>query len=174
LAAPYAGEIGAGTAAVGLLLAADPLGSAVGAWLFVRFVPVPVPVRMRLVGVLAVVAGAPLVAFALRPALPVAVALLAASGAASAAYLLQAQAGFVRATPDGSRGRAIGFAASGIVAGQGVAVLGGGVLADVAAPSVAIATGGSVGLVLALGGAVLRHRARRAGPPAVTRSAAGG
>jgi hypothetical protein len=114
------------------------------------------------------------VAFVLRPPLPVAVALLVASGAASAGYLLQAQAGFVRATPDGSRGRAIGFAASGIVAGQGVAVLGGGVLADAFAPSVAIAAGGSLGGVLALGGAVLWHRARRAGPPAGTGSVAGG
>jgi MFS family permease len=172
LAAPYAAEIGASSAAVGLLLAADPLGSVAGAWLFVRFVPAPT--RARLVGVLAVAAGAPLVVFAARPGLAVAVVLLALSGAASAGYLLQAQAEFVRATPDAARGRAIGIAASGIVAGQGVAVLGGGVLADVAAPSVAIAAGGLVGGVLALGGAVLRHRARRAGPPAATRSVAGG
>jgi predicted MFS family arabinose efflux permease len=172
LAAPYAAEIGAGTGAVGLLLAADPLGSVVGAWLFVRFLPFGV--RARLVGVLAVLAGVPLVLFLLRPGVPVAVALLAASGAASSAYLLQTQAGFVRATPDGNRGRAIGIAASGIVAGQGVAVLGGGVLADLWSPAAAIATGGLVGGVLALGGAVLWHRACRAGSPAATGAVADG
>jgi predicted MFS family arabinose efflux permease len=166
LAAPYAAEIGAGTGAVGLLLGADPLGSVLGAWLFVRFVPSGM--RARLVGVLAVVAGVPLVLFVLRPGVPVAVLLLAASGTASSAYLLQTQAGFVRATPDGDRGRAIGIAASGVVAGQGVAVLGGGVLADLWSPSAAIAAGGVVGGVLALGGAVLWHRARRAGSPAAT------
>lgn len=78
LAAPYAAEIGAGAGAVGLLLAADPLGSVLGAWLFVRFVPPGA--RARLVGVLAVAAGVPLLLFLLRPGVPVAVLLLAASG----------------------------------------------------------------------------------------------
>ncbi|MCO1655973.1 MFS transporter [Pseudonocardia humida] len=168
LAAPYAAEIGAGPVAVGLLMAADPLGSVLGAWLFVRFVPFTR--RARLVGVLAVAAGLPLLPFALRPDVPVAVVLLALSGMASTAYLLQTQAGFVRATPDGSRGRAIGIAASGIVAGQGVAVLVGGVLADLWGAPVAIAAAGAAGAVLALGGAVLWHRACRAGTPAATRA----
>jgi len=172
LAAPYAAQIGAGPVAVGLLMAADPLGSVLGAWLFVRFVPDDR--RARLVGVLAVVAGLPLLPFALRPGVPVAVVLLALSGMASTAYLLQAQAGFVRATPDGSRGRAIGVAGSGIVAGQGVAVLGGGLLADAWGAAAAIAAGGAAGAVLALGGAVLWHRACRAGSPAGTRAVTGG
>jgi predicted MFS family arabinose efflux permease len=172
LAAPYAAQVGAGSAAVGLLLAADPLGSVLGAWLFVRLVPADL--RGRLVGPLAVAAGVPLAAFALRPGVAVAAVLLAVSGAASSAYLLQTQAAFVRATPDGDRGRAIGIAGSGIVAAQGVAVLGGGLLADVAGPAVAIAVGGVVGGVLALGGAVLWHRARRAGRPAAAPGGAGG
>ncbi|WP_214403634.1 MFS transporter [Pseudonocardia lacus] len=172
LAAPYAAQIGAGPAVVGLLMAADPLGSVLGAWLFVRFVP---PARRaRLVGVLAVVAGLPLLPFALRPDVPVAVVLLAVSGMASTAYLLQAQAGFVLATPDGNRGRAIGVAASGIVAGQGVAVLVGGLLADAWGAGGAITAGGAAGAVLALGGAVLWHRACRAGSPAATRAVAEG
>jgi MFS family permease len=172
LAAPYAAALGAGPVAVGLLMAADPLGSVLGAWLFVRFVPFEW--RMRLVGVLAVAAGLPLLPFALGPGVPVAVGLLALSGMASAAYLLQTQAGFVRATPDGSRGRAIGIAASGVVAGQGVAVLAGGLLADAWGAPAAIAVSGAAGAVLALGGAVLWHRARRADPPSGTRPVPGG
>ncbi|WP_157620936.1 hypothetical protein [Saccharothrix sp. NRRL B-16348] len=69
LAAPYADQLGAGPAVVGVLMAADPLGSVLGAWLFVRFVPASH--RARLVGVLAVCAGIPLVlcAFLNSPAL---------------------------------------------------------------------------------------------------------
>ena len=88
----------------------------------------------------------------------------------STAYLVQAQASFVRATPEQIRGRAVGVAASGIVAGQGVAMLGGGLLADLLGPSVAIAVSGAVGIVLATAGAVAWRRAdaERRVQPAVT------
>ena len=128
LAAPYAQQIGAPPAAVGLLMAADPMGSVLGAWMFFRFVSAVR--RARAIGVLAVAAGLPLLFTALHPGLLATVLLWGLSGMASTAYLLQAQASFVRATPDAGRGRAIGVAASGIIAGQGVAVLLGGVLAD--------------------------------------------
>lgn len=152
LAAPYAAQIGAGPAVVGLLMAADPLGSVLGAWLFVRFLPPER--RARLIGVLAVAAGVPLLFTALVPAVPVALLLWGVSGMASTAYVMQAQASFVRATPAAIRGRAIGVAASGIVAGQGVAVLAGGLLADLWTPSTAIAVCGGVGVLVALAGAV--------------------
>jgi MFS family permease len=152
LAAPYAAQIGAGPAVVGLLMAADPLGSVLGVWLFVRFVPPER--RARLIGVLAVAAGAPLLFTALVPAVPVTLLLWGVSGMASTAYVMQAQACFVRATPAAIRGRAIGVAASGIVAGQGVAVLAGGLLADLWTPSTAIAVCGGVGVLVAVVGAV--------------------
>lgn len=152
LAAPYADQIGAGPAVVGLLMAADPLGSVLGAWLFVRFVPPRW--RERLIGVLAVAAGVPLLFTALVPPVPVALLLWGVSGMASTAYVMQAQASFVRATPAAIRGRAIGVAASGIVAGQGVAVLAGGVLADLSTPSTAVALCAAAGVVVALGGAL--------------------
>lgn len=152
LAAPYADQIGAGPAVVGLLMAADPLGSVLGAWLFVRFVPARW--RAHLIGVLAVAAGVPLLFTALVPAVPVALVLFGVSGMASTAYVMQAQASFVRATSTAIRGRAIGVAASGIVAGQGVAVLAGGLLADLWTPSTAIAVCGAAGVVVALGGAL--------------------
>lgn len=159
LAAPYADRLGAGTAVVGVLMAADPLGSVLGAWLFVRFVPAGW--RSRLVGVLAVGAGLPLVLCAFRPGVAVVFALWGLSGAASTAYLLQAQAGFVRATPEAERGRAIGVAASGIVAAQGVAVLVGGLWARLWDPATAVAVAGGVGAVLCLGCAVAWRRANR-------------
>jgi predicted MFS family arabinose efflux permease len=159
LAAPYAGQLGAGPAVVGLLMAADPLGSVLGAWLFVRFVPART--RERLVGVMAVAAGLPLVFCVLRPGVPLTLLLWAVSGMLATAYLLQTQAGFVRATPDGGRGRAIGVAASGIIAAQGVAVLLGGLLADLWDPATAVAAAGMLGAVLSAGGAVAWHRADR-------------
>lgn len=148
LATPYAAELGVGSAVVGLLMAADPLGSALGAWLFVRFVPRAV--RERLVGVLAVIAGLPLVAVVARPGVPLTLLLWGLSGMCSMAYLLQTQANFVRATPDAHRGGAIGAAASGIVASQGVAILVGGLVADAAGPAHAVAICGGVGAALAL------------------------
>jgi len=160
LAAPYADQLGAGPAVVGLLMAADPLGSVLGAWLFVRFVPAPT--RARLVGVLAVGAGIPLVLCLLRPGIPLTLVLWAVSGMLSTAYLLQTQASFVRATPDAGRGRAIGVAASGIIAAQGAAVLVGGLFAEAWDPATAVAVAGGIGALLSLGGAVAWHRADRA------------
>jgi MFS family permease len=162
LAAPYADQLGAGPAVVGLLMAADPLGSVLGAWLFVRFVPAQT--RARLVGVLAVGAGLPLVLCAFRPGIVLTLLLWGVSGMLSTAYLLQTQASFVRATPDAGRGRAVGVAASGIIAAQGAAVLVGGLLADVWDPATAVAVAGGIGAVLSLGGAVAWHRANAATP----------
>lgn len=152
LAAPYAAELHEGSAAVGLLMAADPLGSALGAWLFVRFVPSAT--RERLVGALAVAAGLPLVAVVAMPGLLPTLLLWGISGMCSTAYLLQTQTAFVRATPDAGRGGALGVAASGIVASQGVAILIAGVIADAAGPAHAVALCGAIGSLLALLGAV--------------------
>jgi MFS family permease len=162
LAAPYADQLGAGPAAVGLLMAADPLGSVLGAWLFVRFVPAAT--RARLVGLMAVAAGLPLALCVLRPGVPLTLLLWAVSGMLSTAYLLQTQASFVRATPDGGRGRAIGVAASGIIAAQGAAVLLGGLLADATDPATAVAAAGALGAVLSAGGAVAWQRANSTAP----------
>jgi hypothetical protein len=162
LAAPYADQLGAGPAVVGLLMAADPLGSVLGAWLFVRYVPAET--RARLVGLLAAAAGLPLLVSLFHPGVALTVVLWALSGALATAYLLQTQASFVRATPDGSRGLAIGVAASGIVAAQGVAVLVGGLLADLWDPATAIAVAGAAGASMSLCGALAWHRASRGTP----------
>lgn len=177
LAVPYAAQLGHGVAAAdpagvgavsGLLMAANPLGSVIGAWAFIRFVPRHL--REQLVGVVAVVAGLPLVLVALRPGVAVTFLLWGLAGAGTSAYLLQSQAMFVRATPAALRGSAIGVAASGIVASQGLAVLLGGVLADATDAATAIAVSGAVGSALALSAAVVMARtAATALPPAGTR-----
>jgi hypothetical protein len=118
-----------------------------------------------------VVAGIPLALCILHPGVPLTILLWAVSGMFSTAYLLQTQASFVRATPDGGRGRAIGVAASGIIAAQGAAVLIGGLLSDVSDPSTAVAVAGVLGAVLSAGGAVAWHRANR-GADAATEPAA--
>jgi MFS family permease len=175
LAAPYAAQLGAGDSAVGLLMAADPLGSIVGAWLFMRFVPATR--RPGLIGAIAVAAGFPLLFVGFGPGILTTMVLWSLSGMLSTAYLVQAQASFVRATPEQIRGRAIGVAASGIIAGQGVAVLGGGLLADAVGPASAVALSGAAGIVLATAGAVAWYRAdteRRVQSPVTLVSRHGG
>ena len=167
LAVPYAAQIGASPAVAGLLMAAGPLGSIAGAWAFTRFVAFAR--RERTVGLLAVWAGLPLVAVVAEPGPVPAMLLWAASGACTAAYLLQTQASFVRATPDAARGAAIGVAASGGVASQGVAVAAGGLLADVLSSAAAIAVCGGTGSAVAAVSALAWWRARRlAQSPTVT------
>jgi predicted MFS family arabinose efflux permease len=159
LAAPYADQLGSGPATVGMLMAADPLGSVIGAWLFMRIVPDAT--RTRLVGVLAVAAGIPLMLCLFRPGLPLTLVLWGVSGMSTTAYMLQVQASFVRATADTDRGRAIGVAASGIIAAQGIAMLIGGLLADLWDPATAIAVAGATGALLSLACAVAWHLANR-------------
>ena len=172
VAVPYAAQIGAGRIEVGLLMAAGPLGGALGAWAFVRFVPLEA--RERLLGVLAVLAALPLLPVVAAPPVPIALICWALSGAFATAYVLQGQASFVRRTPDAERGQAIGLASSAMVATQGLAIVLGGVLADATEPSIAIAVGGAVGLVAASAVALVWARARtRAGGAAVPGPAAG-
>jgi len=77
LAAPYAAQLGGTVAAVGFLMAADPLGSIVGAWLCGRMTEEN---RSRLLVPLAVLAGVALIFCATGPSIPVSVMLWAVSG----------------------------------------------------------------------------------------------
>ncbi|MEU8365352.1 MFS transporter [Nonomuraea sp. NPDC048882] len=88
LAAPYADSLNEGSAmAVGVIMAADPIGCVIGAFIFGRFVPESV--RNRTVGVLALLAGAPLALCALWPDLAVSAVLFALSGACAICYQMQ-------------------------------------------------------------------------------------
>lgn len=149
LAAAYAVTIDAGPAATGLLMAADPAGSVVGAAVFA--LAVPDRHRDRWLLPMALGAAVPLVLTPLAPGLWSAAALWAVSGACATACLVQAQAGFALVTPTGVRGRAVGVAAAGLVATQGVAVLLGGLLAQWSEPATALGIAGVAGVVFAFG-----------------------
>ena len=159
LAAPYAAELGAGTVAVGVLLAANPLGAAVGIVGLTRLVPPAA--RLRLLGPLAVGSCVPLIGSALGPPLAALVGLWVLSGLCCA-YQAPANAAFVAAVPDAHRGQAFGLAVTALRVTQGVGVLVSGVVAQQTSPSRAVAVSGALGVVAALAAAGAWRRARRA------------
>jgi MFS family permease len=156
LAVPFAQQVGAGGGWIGVLLAAEPAGAVAGALLLRR---VARPVRVRALGVLAVGTSAPLVAFWGRPTLGAALALLFVSGLCSA-YQVTAGATFVQLSPPRVRGRTLGFARTGMIAGQGLGIVAGGVLAQQVGPATAIAWAGTAGALVALAAAAAWARRR--------------
>ncbi|RSM62987.1 MFS transporter [Amycolatopsis sp. WAC 01376] len=148
LAAPLAAEMGVGKQAVGWLLAADPLGFVIGAFLLSRFVSAEQ--RRRLLGVLAALPMLALIAFVLKPGLIPALLLLAAAGAAGA-YLITVSATFITWVPNELRGGAGGVYRTGLRVAQGIGAGLGGLAADrLGAATSAIALAGVVGLLLAV------------------------
>lgn len=146
LAAPYAASAHGGPTAVGVLLAAGPAGVLVGSLIFTRFVSDTT--RAALLGPLAVAAGLPLVACVLGPNLLVTWVLWALSGLCLA-YQVQVVTEFVRVVPAEIRGQGIAVASSGILAVQGLGLLAGGLLTELASPGTAIALAGGAATVLA-------------------------
>ncbi|MHC1561219.1 MFS transporter [Actinomycetospora sp. C-140] len=157
LAAPYAAALGGGPVAVGLLLAANPLGAALGIVLLARLVPPHA--RARLLGPLAVASCVPLVASALDPPLAGVIALWVLSGL-FCAYQVPANAAFVAAVPDAHRGQAFGLAVTALRVTQGLGVLLAGLLAEITGPAPAVAVAGAAGVLVALACAVAWSRAR--------------
>lgn len=155
LAAPFAAQVGAGAAAVGWLLAADPAGMVLGAWLLGRLSDER---RLRLVGLLAVGTTGPLLFYLVGPSVAGALLILGLSGACSA-YQITASAAFTRLVPDQQRGQALGLARSGLIAAQGLGVAAGGVLAQwVGSAGLAVAIAGMVGTVMAVNAAAAWSR----------------
>jgi predicted MFS family arabinose efflux permease len=162
LAAPLAHEMGAPSQAVGWLLAADPLGFIAGVFLLSRYASAED--RRRLMGVLAVCSVAALVGFAMQPALPFALLLLALAGAAGA-YIITVGATFITWVPNELRGGAGGLYRTGLRVAQGVGVALGGVVAHlIGSASTAVAFAGVAGVVLAVPVALSWTRVRTAGP----------
>lgn len=162
LAAPYAESIGGSAQAVGVLLAASPAGTVLGMLIVSRL---PSPVRMRLLGPLAVAASVPLVVCALHPGLAVTAVLWGLSGMASA-YHLPASAAFTLAVPDHRRAQAYGLAATALTTSQGAGIALAGLAATAAAPSTVLAVSGGLGVLTALAAGAAWNRARRAAGPA--------
>jgi MFS family permease len=151
LAAPLAARLHSGLPAAvttGLVFAAGPFGTMIGAIAFSRFVP---PARRQAwLGPLAIAACGVLVAFAVGPGLAGAMIILAVSGAC-ASYQLAANSAFVAAVPPERRGQAFGLANGGMQVFQGLWIVLAGTLAGhpPLSPALVIAFSGGIGAVLA-------------------------
>ena len=146
LAAPYAHSLHGSTLAVGLLMAATPFGTVVGAFAFGKLATPSA--RIRMMGWLAMLSCGPLIASAWNPPLPGVLILWALAGAGSA-YQLAAAAAFVQALTPGTRARAFGLAQSGLYAVQGLGILAGGAVAEAVGPTLAVGLAGLTGLTAA-------------------------
>ena len=169
LAAPYAGRLGGGAVAAGLLLATSQLGAAISTPLFTKKIG-PLT-RLRWMGPMAVLTCGILAVTILRPNLVVSMALFALSNSL-AMYQIAANTAFVERIPNEKRGQAFGLANAGLVMGQGVAFAVAGAAAEVVPPSTVVALSGGIGAVIACGlafrwrgmsPAVGRHTARHLG-----------
>ncbi|MFI5609053.1 MFS transporter [Amycolatopsis sp. NPDC051903] len=160
LAAPLAEQLGSSSAAVGWLLAADPLGFVAGAYLLSKFASAQV--RLRLLGVLATTSLALLALFLVQPNLALALVLLALAGAMGA-YIITVTATFATWVPNELRGGAGGLYRTGLRVAQGVGVALGGVVAQVTGSAItAIALAGLLGVALAIPTAFSWTRVRHA------------
>ncbi|GLW09866.1 MFS transporter [Microtetraspora sp. NBRC 13810] len=150
IAAPYAATLTDGSLSVpvvtGLLLAAMPTGTVIGAIVVSKFFTPAA--RLRSVGWMAMLSCAPLILCGLHPPLPVVLALWVVSGLGGA-YQLAANAAFVQSVPANRRGQAFGLASAGLLASQGIGILLGGVLTQELGPEPVIALAGAAGLAVA-------------------------
>lgn len=147
VAAPLARELGAGAAAVGLILASETLGASLGAIAFSRLVS-PVT-RLRWMRPLAFLSCAVLILFAFTPAFPLTLLILFASGVFDC-FQVAASAAFVSAAPEGQRSQVFGLAQAGMSLGQGAAMILAGAIAQHHPPSTAIAVIGALGAIVAV------------------------
>ncbi|GAA2628592.1 MULTISPECIES: MFS transporter [Streptomyces] len=161
LLAPYADGIGAGTAALGLMMCAMPVGTIAGElW---AGSALTARTRSRIVAPLAAAGLLPLLLFAVRPGLPVVLAALLLAGLAHA-HTLGLDQWYVDAVPDGLRGRAMTLLSTGLMTLQGVGMALAGLAAEFR-PVHEVVTGAGVlgtGVVLLLL-AELRAAAREEG-----------
>ncbi|MDQ1647731.1 MAG: hypothetical protein QOJ50_3915 [Cryptosporangiaceae bacterium] len=122
-----AGQYHGGSLTGGLLLAAAPLGGALGAVALTRFAG---PARRQsLILPLALLSCAALVPIAFTPPLSIVLLLLAVAGFGNA-YCVPLNPMFGRAVPNEYRARAFGVAMGGLCAIQGLAMTAAGVLAE--------------------------------------------
>jgi predicted MFS family arabinose efflux permease len=159
LAAPLAHEVGADGAAVGWLLAADPLGFVVGTFVLSHFVEAHH--RVRIIGVLATASAAVLIAFFAHPNLTVALALLALAGALGA-YQVTVSATFNTWSPNEIRGGAFGVYRTGLRVAQGVGVAIGGAVAQlIGSATITVALAGVVAVAIAVPATIAWARLQR-------------
>jgi MFS family permease len=169
IAAPYAGKLGGGPVAAGLLIASSQIGLVVAMPYFTKRIG-PLT-RLRWMGPMAVCTNLVLVLAVLRPSLAVSMAIFAVANVFTV-YQIAANTAFVERVPSERRAQAFGLANAGLVVGQGVAFAIAGAVAEVVPPSTVVALAGGLGAVVACGlalrwrrmsPAVGRHSARHLG-----------
>ncbi|RFU84288.1 MFS transporter [Streptomyces triticagri] len=167
LAAPYADAIGAGPAAIGLLMCAMPVGH-IAAELFAgsRLSP---RTRSRIVLPLAGAGLLPFLLYAARPGLAFALVLLTLAGAA-AAYGIGLDRWFVAAVPEELKGRAMTLMTAGLMTVQGIGMALAGLAAEFVPVHLTLAGAGALGTLCAL---CLVLEARRAGAVPAGRESGG-
>ena len=153
IATAYAAELGHGSSAVGLIMAAAAAGSVVGGLAIGRFAGPSA--AARLMYPLALAGTLPLLVIALRPGLLISLALFVLCGLGQA-FQVVANTQFAGHVPAPVRTRAFGIAIAGLYGGQSLAILMAGAAAQWLAPSTVIAGSGLVGAV----GVVLLPRLR--------------
>jgi MFS family permease len=162
LAAPVATSEGGGALAVGLLLAANPIGTTVGSVVIGRWVSPER--RLRWLLPMAFLSGVPLVACLADPGL-LGIGILWGLSGVFSAYNLAANAAFVRGVPDARRGQAFGLVQAGMAVGQGTGFLLAGAAAEWVALTTVVAVAGIVTSVVALAAGIdWGRRKRRADP----------
>ncbi|MEV8530942.1 MFS transporter [Streptomyces sp. NPDC051211] len=163
LMAPYADRIGAGTAALGLLMCALPVGTVAGElWAGSALGP---RTRSRITAPLAAVVLLPLLGYAARPGLAVTLVLLLLAGLAHA-YTLGLDRWYVDALPEELRGRAMTLLSTGLMTLQGVGMAAAGLAAEFLSVHTVVAGAGALGTACVL--ALLAELARSGGSKSET------
>ncbi|MGB3439470.1 MAG: MFS transporter [Actinophytocola sp.] len=163
LVVPYADQLGVGPIAVGLLLAANPVGTAIGMVVLARVVPNDAT-RARWLGALAIVTCAMLLPMVLVPGIAISLVLWTLVGFFSA-HDTTTKVEYVKATPDDQKGQLIGLAVAAMRGAQGIGVLLAGVLAQFLDPARVIALMAVIGVAVAVVAARAWRRASAIPPP---------
>ncbi|SNR58959.1 Major Facilitator Superfamily protein [Actinomadura mexicana] len=146
LAAAWAADLDGGGMAQGLIMAANPIGVAVGGLVLTRLLRPRT--RTRLIRPLAVLAPLALVPALLAPPLAGVLVLVTASGVIMSLLLPAAQALFAREVPHEYRARAFGVMNGGVQLAQGTAILTAGALSERLPTSTVIGAWCAAGTVL--------------------------
>jgi MFS family permease len=166
LAAPYVdqlyGDHQKHSVAIGLILAAQPLGVVIGGLLLSRLVPQPK--RLALLVPLAALSSAPMMLIGLTPGLVLSVIILAVTGLGGS-YQIVSNSTFVQSVSPERRGQAYGLATAGLIAGQGLGLLLGGAIASQVPASAVIAGSGLLGTLTLLAVSGVGRRVFASTPP---------
>ncbi|MFE1414054.1 MFS transporter [Streptomyces sp. NPDC085524] len=147
LLAPYASGIGAGTAVLGLLMCAMPVGTIAGElW---AGSALTARTRSRITAPLAAAALLPLLLFAVRPGVPLVLLALLLAGLAHA-HTLGLDQWYVDAVPEELRGRAMTLLSTGLMTLQGVGMALAGLAAEFLPVHAVVAASGTLGTVAVL------------------------